>query len=246
MYSAQCWRMSIGSGPPQRPCDLGERCDARGGTRDGSGNLQGCSAVSRAGERSRGGAEYEVLPILAETSSRPDRLVDVTALCEGLDEVRYQFRLVEVALLPGEPRGVQCLGCHAGPGLRCGGGIYLFEDAAAAERYREKHERRLSARGLTGDVTGELDTTGASSPYEKCPTLWPSSDATIPATAAAIANDLLSYAVAAPVELDISEAVGLHAPPEGRNLAAERRDRGRRRAGDHGTWRRPAAVDAVS
>jgi hypothetical protein len=33
--------------------------------------------------------------------------------------------------------------CHAG-------GIYLFEDAAVAERYREKHERRLSAMGLTG------------------------------------------------------------------------------------------------
>src|SRR5689334_1647247 len=32
--------------------------------------------------------------------------------------------------------------CHAG-------GIYLFEDAASAERYREKHERRLSAMGLT-------------------------------------------------------------------------------------------------
>jgi hypothetical protein len=30
------------------------------------------------------------------------------------------------------------------------GGIYLFEDAAAAERYREKHERRLSAMGITG------------------------------------------------------------------------------------------------
>jgi hypothetical protein len=30
------------------------------------------------------------------------------------------------------------------------GGIYLFEDAAAAERYREKHERRLSAMGLSG------------------------------------------------------------------------------------------------
>ena len=30
------------------------------------------------------------------------------------------------------------------------GGIYLFEDADAAERYREKHERRLSAMGLTG------------------------------------------------------------------------------------------------
>ncbi len=30
------------------------------------------------------------------------------------------------------------------------GGIYLFEDAAAAGRYREKHERRLSAVGLTG------------------------------------------------------------------------------------------------
>lgn len=28
------------------------------------------------------------------------------------------------------------------------GGVYLFEDAAAAERYREKHERRLSAMGL--------------------------------------------------------------------------------------------------
>jgi Putative mono-oxygenase ydhR len=32
------------------------------------------------------------------------------------------------------------------------GGIYLFEDAAAAERYREKHVRRLSAMGLK-DVT---------------------------------------------------------------------------------------------
>ena len=30
------------------------------------------------------------------------------------------------------------------------GGIYLFEDAIAAERYREKHKRRLSAMGLTG------------------------------------------------------------------------------------------------
>jgi hypothetical protein len=30
------------------------------------------------------------------------------------------------------------------------GGIYLFEDADAAARYREKHERRLSAMGLTG------------------------------------------------------------------------------------------------
>ena len=30
------------------------------------------------------------------------------------------------------------------------GGIYLFEDAAAAARYREKHERRLVAKGLIG------------------------------------------------------------------------------------------------
>ena len=30
------------------------------------------------------------------------------------------------------------------------GGIYLFEGIAAAERYREKHERRLAAMGLTG------------------------------------------------------------------------------------------------
>ena len=30
------------------------------------------------------------------------------------------------------------------------GGIYLFEHAAAAERYREKHERRLSAMEITG------------------------------------------------------------------------------------------------
>jgi hypothetical protein len=30
------------------------------------------------------------------------------------------------------------------------GGIYLFEDAAAAERYRHKHERRLSAMGYSG------------------------------------------------------------------------------------------------
>jgi hypothetical protein len=33
---------------------------------------------------------------------------------------------------------------------RHAGGIYLFEDRAAAERYREKHARRLSAMGLTG------------------------------------------------------------------------------------------------
>jgi Putative mono-oxygenase ydhR len=33
---------------------------------------------------------------------------------------------------------------------RHAGGIYLFEDRAAAERYREKHERRLAAVGLTG------------------------------------------------------------------------------------------------
>jgi hypothetical protein len=33
---------------------------------------------------------------------------------------------------------------------RHAGGIYLFEDRAAAERYREKHERRLLAMGLTG------------------------------------------------------------------------------------------------
>jgi hypothetical protein len=30
------------------------------------------------------------------------------------------------------------------------GGIYLFEDRAGAERYREKHQQRLSAMGLTG------------------------------------------------------------------------------------------------
>ena len=30
------------------------------------------------------------------------------------------------------------------------GGIYLFEDGAAAQRYREKHERRLAVMGLTG------------------------------------------------------------------------------------------------
>ena len=30
------------------------------------------------------------------------------------------------------------------------GGIYLFEGVAAAERYREKHERRLAAMGLPG------------------------------------------------------------------------------------------------
>ncbi|MER8627284.1 YdhR family protein [Mesorhizobium sp. M1143] len=28
------------------------------------------------------------------------------------------------------------------------GGIYLFEDAAAANRYREKHEQRLAAMGI--------------------------------------------------------------------------------------------------
>jgi Putative mono-oxygenase ydhR len=33
---------------------------------------------------------------------------------------------------------------------RHAGGFYLFEDRSAAERYREKHEQRLSATGLTG------------------------------------------------------------------------------------------------
>lgn len=33
---------------------------------------------------------------------------------------------------------------------RHAGGVYLFEDGVAAERYREKHEQRLSAMGLTG------------------------------------------------------------------------------------------------
>jgi Putative mono-oxygenase ydhR len=33
---------------------------------------------------------------------------------------------------------------------RHAGGFYLFEDRSAAERYRERHERRLSAVGLTG------------------------------------------------------------------------------------------------
>jgi hypothetical protein len=30
------------------------------------------------------------------------------------------------------------------------GGIYLFEDAAAAGRYRAKHEQRLAAKGIAG------------------------------------------------------------------------------------------------
>ncbi len=33
---------------------------------------------------------------------------------------------------------------------RHAGGVYLFENAAAAERYGEKHKRRLLAMGLTG------------------------------------------------------------------------------------------------
>jgi hypothetical protein len=33
---------------------------------------------------------------------------------------------------------------------RHAGGIYLFESRAAAERYRDKYERRLSVMGLTG------------------------------------------------------------------------------------------------
>lgn len=36
------------------------------------------------------------------------------------------------------------------------GGIYLFEDAAGAQRYREKHERRLAAMGLTGVTANTL------------------------------------------------------------------------------------------
>lgn len=30
------------------------------------------------------------------------------------------------------------------------GGVYLFENATAAERYREKHQRRLAAMGVVG------------------------------------------------------------------------------------------------
>jgi hypothetical protein len=36
------------------------------------------------------------------------------------------------------------------------GGIYLFEDRSAAGRYREKHERRLLAMGLTGATANTL------------------------------------------------------------------------------------------
>jgi len=35
------------------------------------------------------------------------------------------------------------------------GGVYLFEDASAADRYREKHERRLAAMGVT-EVTASV------------------------------------------------------------------------------------------
>jgi len=35
------------------------------------------------------------------------------------------------------------------------GGVYLFEGAADARRYREKHERRLAAMGVTG-VTANM------------------------------------------------------------------------------------------
>jgi len=35
------------------------------------------------------------------------------------------------------------------------GGVYLFEGAAAAQRYREKHERRLAAMGVT-EVTANV------------------------------------------------------------------------------------------
>ena len=34
-------------------------------------------------------------------------------------------------------------------------GVYLFEDAAAADRYRERHARRLAAMGLAG-VTADV------------------------------------------------------------------------------------------
>ncbi len=36
------------------------------------------------------------------------------------------------------------------------GGIYLFADAANAVRYREKHERRLVAKGLLGATVNAL------------------------------------------------------------------------------------------
>jgi hypothetical protein len=40
-----------------------------------------------------------------------------------------------------------------GPETGQAGGIYVFEDVAAAERYRKKHEQRLSAMGIAGVTT---------------------------------------------------------------------------------------------
>jgi hypothetical protein len=40
------------------------------------------------------------------------------------------------------------------------GGVYLFDGAAAAQRYREKHERRLAAMGVT-EVTANVSQVNA-------------------------------------------------------------------------------------
>lgn len=71
---------------------------------------------------------------------------------------------------------------------RHAGGIYLFESAAAAERYRQKHELRLSAMGLTGvtanafSVNTELSAltmAGAALSLDQAPTSKSASTATV-------------------------------------------------------------------
>lgn len=49
------------------------------------------------------------------------------------------------------------------------GGIYLFADAASAERYRAKHEARLAGFGITGIVAKSFSVNGDLSAITRAP-----------------------------------------------------------------------------
>ncbi len=52
---------------------------------------------------------------------------------------------------------------------RRAGGVYLFRDADAAERYRAKHAARLAAFGVTGIVAHAFDVNGPLSAITRAP-----------------------------------------------------------------------------
>ena len=49
------------------------------------------------------------------------------------------------------------------------GGIYVFDDAAAAAAYRDKHAARLGAFGITGIVARSFDVNGDLSAITRAP-----------------------------------------------------------------------------